>query len=170
MTNKVVEAAYTRSMRDYLLMKVLWQTGIRVDELLQIRPRDLEYHNERINIFKAKGNKQRRVPVKRETLEQLQAYIKDKGIAADSPLFQNRHGKAYTQQWVRKIVRRYGSLISRDVHPHTFRHSFAINSVRQGVDIRRLQQVLGYSNINITAVYLQFNDKDVQEAYANVQF
>ena len=51
-----------------------------------------------------------------------------------------------------------------------FRHGFAINSVRQGVDLKRLQQVLGHSSINITAIYLQFNDKDVQEAYANVLF
>jgi integrase/recombinase XerD len=56
------------------------------------------------------------------------------------------------------------------IHPRTFRHSFAINSVRHGVDIRRLQQVLGHSNINTMAVYLQFNDKDVQEAYGNVPF
>jgi site-specific recombinase XerD len=51
-----------------------------------------------------------------------------------------------------------------------FRHGFAINRVRQGVDLKRLQQVLGHSNINITAVYLQFNGKDVEEAYAKVRF
>jgi site-specific recombinase XerD len=72
--------------------------------------------------------------------------------------------------WLLTIINKYGALIDRNIHPHTFRHSFAINSVRHGVDKRRLQQVLGHSNINITAVYLQFNDKDVQEAYANVQF
>ena len=51
-----------------------------------------------------------------------------------------------------------------------FRHGFVINSVRQGVDLRRLQQVLGHSSINITAIYLQFNDKDVQDVYANMPF
>jgi|NGEPerStandDraft_9_1074522.scaffolds.fasta_scaffold25602_1 site-specific recombinase XerD len=52
-----------------------------------------------------------------------------------------------TQQWGRAIISKYGALIDRDIHPHTFRHPFAINSVRHGVDIRRLQQVLGHSNI-----------------------
>jgi site-specific recombinase XerD len=51
-----------------------------------------------------------------------------------------------------------------------FRHGFAINSVRQGMDLKRLQQVLGYSSINITAIYLQFNDKDVRDTCANVPF
>jgi len=51
-----------------------------------------------------------------------------------------------------------------------FRHGVAFNSVRQGVDLKRLQQVLGHTNSNITAVYLQFNDQDLQEAYANVPF
>ncbi|MGZ4847998.1 MAG: tyrosine-type recombinase/integrase [Halobacteriota archaeon] len=54
--------------------------------------------------------------------------------------------------------------------PHTFRHSFAINSVRHGVDIRRLQQVLGHTSMNTTAVYLQFNDKDLHDVYASVPF
>ena len=60
--------------------------------------------------------------------------------------------------------------VNKDVHTHTFRHSFAINSVRHGVDIRRLQQVLGHSNINTTAVYLRFNDQDLQDVYTNVPF
>jgi integrase/recombinase XerD len=75
-----------------------------------------------------------------------------------------------TQQRVRAIINKYGALIDRNIQPHTFRHSFAINSVRHGVDIRRLQQVLGHSNINITAIYLQYNDKDLQEVYASVPF
>jgi site-specific recombinase XerD len=115
-------------------------------------------------------NKQRRVPVKRETLEQLQACVMDQGIAADSPLFQNKQGKAYTQQWVRKIVKRYGSLISKNVRRHTFRHSFAINVIRHGCDMRRLQQALCHFNINTTAVYLQFNYRDLQEIYERVPF
>lgn len=63
-----------------------------------------------------------------------------------------------------------GALIDKSIHQHTFRHSFAINSVQHGVDIRHLQQVLRHSNINTTAVYLKFNDQDLQDVYANVPF
>ena len=167
---EMLKAAQLRSSRDYLLIKVLWQTGIRVNELLHIRPKDIDYHNRRIAIVKAKGNKQRLVPIKPETLPELQAYILEHGIAADSPFFQNKQGKAYTKQYVRKIVLKYGALVNKDIHPHTFRHSYAINMVKHGCDLQRLKLVLGHSNINTTAVYLQFNDADVQQIYQQVPF
>ena len=117
-----------------------------------------------IRILKAKGNKQRRVPLDPTTLTQLHAYIEANNIPGDAPIF------PITQQWARAIINTYAKLTGKKIYPHMFRHGFAINSVRQGVDLRRLQQVLGHSSINITAIYLQFNDKDVQEAYAGVQF
>jgi site-specific recombinase XerD len=104
------------------------------------------------------------VPLDSETFALLQAYIKANAIADERPIF------PITQQWSRMILNKYAKLIGKSIHPHTFRHSFPINSVRHGVDIRRLQQVLGLSNINTTAVYLQFNDQDLQDVYANVPF
>jgi integrase/recombinase XerD len=144
----ISEYAATCNIRDYLIIQILWRTGIRVDELLHIRPVDLEHHTSMVRIIKAKSNKQRRVFLAAKTLVQLQAYIDANKIENEAPMF------PITQQWVRAIVNKYGALIDRDIHPHTFRHSFAINSVRHGVDIRRLQQVLGHTNINTTAVYL----------------
>ena len=104
------------------------RTDIRVNELLHIRPCDLEYHTNRVRILKAKGDKQRRVPLKAGPLAELQAYIKANNIGEEAPIF------PITQQWVRAIINKYGALIDRNIHPHTFRHSFAINSVRHGVD------------------------------------
>ncbi len=161
----MLQAAEACSMRDYLMLRVLWRTGVRVDELRHIRPRDIEAHNKVVNVTKAKGGKQRRVPLDAETIGQLQDYVMANGIENDASIF------PLSKQWIRDLVHRYGTVIGVDnVHPHTFRHSFAINSVRHGVDIRRLQQVLGHSSLNTTAVYLQFNDGDLAEAYANVPF
>jgi integrase/recombinase XerD len=70
----------------------------------------------------------------------------------------------------RELVKRRGAVIGKHVHPHSFSHSFPINIVRHGVDIRRLQQVLGQASMSTTAVYLQFNDKDLQDVYAIVPF
>lgn len=58
----------------------------------------------------------------------------------------------------------------KDVHPHTFRHSLAIHCVRNGWDIRRLQQVLGHSSMATTAVYLKFSDRVIRELYDKAAF
>jgi integrase/recombinase XerD len=68
------------------------------------------------------------------------------------------------------LVKRYGATIGKDVHSHTFRHAFAINCVRNGWDIRRLQQVLGHYSLTTTAVYLQSTDGDSKAAYENTPF
>jgi site-specific recombinase XerD len=160
----MLEAAAACNERDYLIIRMLWRTGMRVNELLHVRPVDLEYHTYIVRIVKVKGSKQRRVPLDAVTLAHLRAYIDANEIPTEAPIF------PITQQWVRKLISKYAVLIGKNIHPHTFRHSFAINSVRHRVDLRRLQQVLGHTNINTTAVYLQFNDKDLQDVYANVPF
>ena len=161
----MLDAAATCSQRDYLMLRVLWRTGVRVNELRHIRPKDIEIGNGVLNVTTAKGGKQRRIPLDTETIAQLQDYVIEEGIGKDESIF------PLSKQWIRGLVHHYGVLIGRDdVHPHTFRHSFAINSVRHGVDIRRLQQALGHASMSTTAVYLQFNDKDLQDVYANVVF
>jgi len=162
--DQVLEAAYQCSQRDYLMLRVLWRTGVRVNELLTITPRDVERNNNVINVTKAKGGKQRRVHLDPETIKMLSEYVSTQQLPDDRPVF------ALKQRQVRNIVKRYGSVIGKDVHPHTFRHSYAIYCVRNGWDIRRLQQVLGHSSLNVTAVYLQFNDQDIKELYDKTPF
>jgi integrase/recombinase XerD len=162
--DNVLEAAHQCSQRDYLMCRVLWRTGVRVNELLNIMPRDVEVHNGVVNITKAKGGKQRRVHLDQETIEMLSEYVSAQKLPDDQPIF------ALKQRHVRNVVKRYGDTIGKDVHPHTFRHSFAIHCVRNGWDIRRLQQVLGHSSLNVTAVYLKFNDQDIKELYDNTPF
>ncbi len=160
----ILDAAATCSDRDHLLMRILWRTGLRIDELLHTRPCDLEYDTKMIRIVKAKNDKQRRIPIDTWTLSLIQEFIGDHEIDNDKPIF------PISQQMVRVIVKRYGRLINKDIHPHTFRHSFAINMVWQGCDIRRLQQFLGHSSMATTAIYLQFNDRDLRDIYGNMSF
>jgi len=162
--DQVLAAAHLSSQRDYLMLRVLWRTGVRVNELLTITPRDIESKNNVVNVTKAKGGKQRRVHLDAETIAMLSDYVSAQELPDDRPIF------ALKQRQVRNIVKHYGSFIGKDVHPHTFRHSYAIHCVRNGWDIRRLQQVLGHSSLNVTAVYLQFNDQDIKELYDKTPF
>ena len=153
--------AHACSSRDYLMLRILWRTGIRVSELLSLRPLDLEPHNQVVNITKAKGNKQRRVMLDPETLDHLSEYILQQNI----PDFQSVFTLSSVQVW--NICKKYGTVINVDIHPHTFRHSFAIHLARSGLDLRRVQQLPDHSNLNTTQVYLQFNDQDLREGYNN---
>jgi len=121
-----------------------------VSELLHIRLQDIEPPNNVINILKAKGDKTRWVYKNSETLHALMEYAHEHNRGADEPIF------TLTRQQVYNIVRRYGRTIGKEMHPHTLRHSFAINWVRQNQDLRRLQLLLGHSSLAVTQEYLQF--------------
>jgi len=160
----IEECARACSMRDFLIIRVLYRTGVRVSELVNIHPKDIERDNQVINIVKAKGDKQRRVYLDSGTLDMLAKYISDTKLLDDCPVFGLQRVQIFN------IVRKYGRIIGVNVHPHTLRHSYAINWVRQNQDIRRLQLVLGHSNLNTTQTYLQFRDDDIKEIYNKLEF
>src|SRR5450756_1758945 len=83
----VLEAAHQCSARDYLMLRVLWRTGVRVNELLTITPRDIESNNSVVNITKAKGGKQRRVHLDAETIKMLSEYVSAQQLRDDRPIF-----------------------------------------------------------------------------------
>jgi integrase/recombinase XerD len=143
----ILEYAMTCNFRNYLIMRILWRIGIRVSELLNIRPQDLEPHNQIVNITKAKGGKQRRVILDQETLGMVSDYILLHKIRDKQPVFH----LSSVQVW--NIVKKYGKMAGHngDIHPHTFRHSYAIHLVRSGVDVRRVQLLLGHANLNTCA-------------------
>ncbi|MGA7076557.1 MAG: tyrosine-type recombinase/integrase, partial [Halobacteriota archaeon] len=85
--DQVLTAAHQCSTRDYLILRVLWRTGVRVNELLTITPRDVEPNNSIINVTKAKGGKQRRVHLDAETIKMLAEYVSAQQLSDDRPIF-----------------------------------------------------------------------------------
>jgi len=160
----ILNAAKITKHRDYLLIRVLWRTRVRVSELISIKPGDIERNNQVVNITKAKRGKQRRVLLDQETLNMLSDYVLALNTLEDQPIF------GLTSRQIRYIVKRYGNTIGLDVYPHTLRHSFAIHPVRSGMDLRRLQLLLGHSSLNMTQIYLQFKDDDIREVYEKINF
>jgi len=143
---------------------VLRESGLRVSELAALTLGDLEPHNQVINVINGKGNKSRQTYIDESTMDTLCNYILSAEIPEDCAIFGIK-----TNQ-IRNVVKRYGALAGTDIHPHTFRHSFAIHLIQNGVDLRRLQQLLGHSNIQTTTVYLQFRDQDLRDVYNKVKF
>jgi len=160
----MLDAARVSGPRDYLIIKTLWETGMRASELLALTPSDIEQKHEVITITNGKGGKERRVLVKSETVEGLFSYASQKGIGDGAKLFPLKRRQLYN------IIKKYGALAGVTVHPHTLRHSFAINLVRHNTDIRRVQMLLGHSSLNVTSVYLQFKESDLRQIYDAVPF
>ena len=162
--DEILHAAETCSTRDYLLLRFMWRTGVRVSEAINVTPKDIEFKNGVVNIRKAKGGRQRRVPLDQETLKILSDYVLALNIPEDRPVFSIKRTQVFN------LVKKYGNMTGVKIHPHTLRHSFAIHLVRSGTDLRRVQLMLGHSSLSITQVYLQFNDNDLREAYEKVAF
>jgi site-specific recombinase XerD len=158
----ILEHAKTCS-GDYIILRLLWRSGMRVSELSALTPSDLEPYNQVLNITKAKGKKQRRVVVD----PPMFAYAHHIYCRDEHPEEQPIFDLSSVQVW--NIVKKYGRMINVDIHPHTFRHSFAIHLVRLG-SMWQVQLLLGHANLNITQLYLQPRDADLKDVYNHVAF
>lgn len=143
--------------RNFILLMALSRTGIRVSELVKLRKRDIVENT--IIVRQGKGKKDRVVPLESE-LENIL------GLYADSKSPREKLFQLSTRQ-VRNIVSKY-SPDGLDVHPHTLRHSFAVHCLKQGMNIRSLQKILGHSSLTTTQVYLDLIGKDVADDFRDV--
>jgi len=94
--NSMLDAAMIASRRDYLLLQVLWRTGVRVSELANIRPRDIEWANQVVNIAKGKGGKQRRVLLDEKTVQMLSNYVSSQISGRNSRFLTSNAGRSAT--------------------------------------------------------------------------
>ena len=145
--------------RDYLIIRLLWKTGMRVSELINMEVNWIDNEEKMITIF-GKGSKWRRTPVDRESLMHLKRYMKDEQILRGR-IFKITRNRVF--QIIKNISK--GAGIEKDVHPHTLRHSYAVNYLMKGGNLRNLQLNLGHSDLNITAQYLQVTAQDRKEEY-----
>lgn len=156
--------------RDRAMLELLYATGLRVSELLALRPPDLDVRRGLVRC-RGKGDRERVVPVGAIALRYVAAYRA--GIrprfkpGAGMPLFVNRRGKPLTRQTVWKMVRKYARAagIRRQVTPHTFRHSFATHLLENGVDLRVVQELLGHVDIVTTQKYTHLTTRALRTEY-----
>ncbi len=149
--------------RDHALLLTLFNTGARVQELLDVRSGDLQLDKPFHVHLRGKGRKERVCPLWAHTVESLRKLLSDlpDQTVETKPIFRNRRGEPMTRFGVRYIVRRCAEraqvavprLAGKRVHPHTFRHSAAVHLLRSGVDFVTISHWLGHASIETTNRY-----------------
>lgn len=145
------------ALRDAAVCELLFATGMRISELCSLGAGDVNLPDGTILIY-GKGSKERRIQIcNRDVIISLEKYQAEftSEIHQCQHYFANQSGRPLSDQAVRRMINKYASIASIDLHitPHMFRHTFATSLLEADVDIRYIQEMLGHSSINITEIY-----------------
>lgn len=160
--------------RDRAMFELLYATGLRVSELVGLKVSDLQLDVGYLTAF-GKGGKQRIVPMGESALEEIRNYLHigrpllEKGFG-NLVLFLNRSGNGLTRQGFWKIIKRRAMQagISKNITPHTLRHSFATHLLDNGADLRAVQTMLGHADISTTQIYTHVTRERLKRLHAQI--
>lgn len=159
-----------KGYRDKAMLELMYATGIRVSELIELDVDDVNLEQGIIKCSSAK--KSRAIPLYPAALKALSAYlrdIRDTMVATpDEPaLFVNINGVRMSRQGFWKILKHYQTTahIDKDITPHTLRHSFAVHLLENGADLGSLQELMGHSDISSTQMYTQLINQKLKSVY-----
>jgi integrase/recombinase XerD len=162
-------------LRDHAILEVLYSTGLRVSELVNLKVSDLEMRMGCLRCI-GKGDKERLVPVGRKALAAVRAYIEKsrpqllgrRGTVKASPwLFVNRFGNRLSRIAIWRLLTAYGRRagIRARLSPHKLRHSFATHLLERGADLRSVQLMLGHADISTTQIYTHVMEERLKQVY-----
>ncbi|MCF8240415.1 MAG: site-specific tyrosine recombinase XerD [Melioribacteraceae bacterium] len=162
----------TLGARDKAILELFYSSGLRVSELINIKISDLFFEDEVIRVL-GKGSKQRIVPIGRSAIKWVTNYLKfsrpqlEIKMKSKNMIFLNTRGTALSRMGVWKIVDKYSKQagIQKEVHPHTFRHSFATHLLEGGADLRAVQEMLGHADISTTQIYTHIDRDYVKQMH-----
>ena len=157
--------------RNKAMLELLYGTGLRVSELINLTLTDIDYTNCIIRVM-GKGGKEREIPLGEYSIYYIREYLSVRnkllknGLNCDK-LFLNNHGKGMTRQGffknLKAILKEQG--LNPEVSPHTWRHSYATHLLSHGADLRSIQEMLGHSDISTTKIYTKISDDQVRVDY-----
>ena len=157
-------------IRDYVVLEILYSTGIRVSELVNIKLKDIDFNNKEIRIL-GKGNKERIVLYGDVLKEKIKLYLDiayDKfNILGSDYLLLNQHGKQINDREIRTIVDNNMKIagINKKISPHTLRHTFATHMLNGGADIKTVSDLLGHESISTTTIYTHISNEQLKKVY-----
>ena len=168
-----IDLSLPEGMRNYVIIEVLYDCGLRVSELVNLRMSNIYADEEYLQII-GKGDKERWVPIGRRALELLTTYIETVRChvtpkpGEERYVFLNRRGHHLSRQMVfiflQNAVREAG--IKKSVSPHSLRHSFATELVENGADLRAVQEMLGHASVSTTEIYTHLSRETLRETIA----
>lgn len=160
-----------RGLRDQAMLEVLYATGVRVSELVNLKVSDVQLEAGYLRCL-GKGNKERVVPLGRKAASALEAYLRNgrprlgkRGGSAH--LFLSQRGRGMTRQnfWRLLAARARAAGIRARLTPHVLRHSFATHLLERGADLRAVQLLLGHADISTTQIYTHVAQERLREIY-----
>jgi site-specific recombinase XerD len=168
----------TRGRRDLAILSVLYDTGARIQELIDLKIKNIRLEKPETITLHGKGDKIRVVPIMPETAKIIEAYMGDRGFAGQSAfgdvyLFNSTNRTQFTRPGITKILKRHLSaakaanpsiVFPNDIHPHALRASKAIHLLESGVNIIAIRDFLGHTSVSTTQVYLRVNNQAKRDA------
>ncbi|TVY12156.1 tyrosine recombinase [Candidatus Phytoplasma pini] len=169
---KIQNKNYAISLRNKALFELIYSSGLRVSEALNLDLFKLDFRQHYITII-GKGSKERMVPITKNTSKILQKYLKKgrqillKNKTKNNFVFLNKDGNHLSRQGCHKIFK---NIIKKNnlkicSSPHTLRHSFATHLLEKGINLRTLQKILGHEDISTTQIYTHISQKYLKEIY-----
>jgi len=168
---------YITGIRNKAILALMLNCGLRVSEVVNLRPGDLNLTKRKLRVVNGKGGVDRDLIIPEYTTELLKEWkkakpkdsryffttIKDK---SQGNKFDSSKGSQLSARYIQFMVKRYADKagIDKDITPHTLRHTFATDFIRQGQNVMKLKKILGHSDISTTQIYVTLANKDIEEA------
>ncbi|MDB5052653.1 MAG: integrase [Bacilli bacterium] len=155
-------------LRDYTIMMLLFETGMRIGELTKLKLEDVNFKEHEIRIVKGKGGKPRRVPFQKTCSRVLKTYLEERKDVETNALFITVDNEQLGMRTIQENIQTYGRLARISgvrVSPHTFRHTMAKFYIFNGGDIFTLQQILGHSTIDMVRYYVELFSSDIKDQH-----
>ena len=159
------------SARNKAILELMYATGLRISEVISLEFKNIDTEECIVRVM-GKGSKERIVPINDYALKALNTYLEEYRPLmvkneVNNYLFLNNHGKQMTRQGIFKMIKAecLKKGITKDISPHTIRHTFATHLLENGADLRIIQELLGHSDISTTQIYTHLTNDELKNDY-----